>query len=267
VAEKAGPSRLSAKRLPLVKSVKRGLTSNGKALPPALQNRGPNCFTTTSPTASKSHARTSWTGSSKTCGWTTPTAYSPTTTWRLSTRPHGRAGRPSRRAGSRPNRKLPVAAKRAPRAAARRRQRSPDRQASIERRRRLAASGPMPPALAARFTTSELAALRIIGDEVRHHGVCAPRTPLKPLPRPTSFAGCRTTMSLAVRFRVETFEPSEGLPRKRPCPTPDQCPHARSACGPARLAVPESLANHANSIDGQTARAAASSQTQSALYQ
>jgi hypothetical protein len=163
--------------------------------------------------------------------------------------------------------KLPVAAKRAPRAAARRRQRSPDRQASIERRRRLAASGPMPPALAARFTTSELAALRIIGDEVRHHGVCAPRTPLKPLPRPTSFAGCRTTMSLAVRFRVETFEHSEGLPRKRPCPTPDQCPHARSACGPARLAVPESLANHANSIDGQTARAAASSQTQSALYQ
>jgi hypothetical protein len=61
----------------------------------------------------------------------------------------------------------------APRAAARRRQRSPDRQASIERRRRLAASGPMPPALAARFTTGELAALRIVGDEVRLHGCCA----------------------------------------------------------------------------------------------
>jgi hypothetical protein len=54
-----------------------------------------------------------------------------------------------------------------------RRQRSPDKQASIERRRRLAASGPMPPALAARFTQGELAALRIISDEVRLHGCCA----------------------------------------------------------------------------------------------
>jgi hypothetical protein len=30
----------------------------------------------------------------------------------------------------------------------------------------------MPPALAARFTQGELAALRIVSDEVRHHGVC-----------------------------------------------------------------------------------------------
>ena len=51
-------------------------------------------------------------------------------------------------------------------------QRSPDRQASIERRRRLAASGPLPPAMAARFTVSELAVLRIVGDEVLQHGVC-----------------------------------------------------------------------------------------------
>lgn len=49
---------------------------------------------------------------------------------------------------------------------------SPDRAASIERRRRLAASGPMPPALAARFTTGELAALRIVADECRAHGRC-----------------------------------------------------------------------------------------------
>lgn len=54
----------------------------------------------------------------------------------------------------------------------RRPQRSPDRQASIERRRRLAASGPMPPTLACKFTVGELAALRIIGDEVREHGCC-----------------------------------------------------------------------------------------------
>ena len=43
-------------------------------------------------------------------------------------------------------------------------QRSPDRQASIERRRRLAASGPLPPAMAARFTVSELAVLRIVAN-------------------------------------------------------------------------------------------------------
>src|SRR5206468_11464311 len=38
--------------------------------------------------------------------------------------------------------------------------------------RHLAASGPMPPALACKFTVSELAVLRIIGDEVRQHGQC-----------------------------------------------------------------------------------------------
>ncbi len=54
----------------------------------------------------------------------------------------------------------------------RRVQRSPDRRKSLERRRRLAASGPMPPALAAKFTQGELAALKIVADEVRAHGVC-----------------------------------------------------------------------------------------------
>ena len=51
-------------------------------------------------------------------------------------------------------------------------QRSPDRRASIERRRHLAASGPMPPAMASRFTVGELAVLRIVGDEVAQHGLC-----------------------------------------------------------------------------------------------
>ena len=37
----------------------------------------------------------------------------------------------------------------------------------------LAASGPMPPALACKFTVSELAVLRIVGDEVRLHGCCS----------------------------------------------------------------------------------------------
>ena len=51
-------------------------------------------------------------------------------------------------------------------------QRPPIRSAAIERRRRLAASGPMPPSLAVRFTTAELAALKIIGDDVRRSGAC-----------------------------------------------------------------------------------------------
>ena len=50
--------------------------------------------------------------------------------------------------------------------------RSPDRQRSIERRRRLAASGPLPPALASSFTTGELAALHVVGAEALHRGYC-----------------------------------------------------------------------------------------------
>ncbi len=54
----------------------------------------------------------------------------------------------------------------------RRPQRAPQRPVAIARRRHLAASGPMPPALACKFTVSELAVLRIVGDEVRQHGHC-----------------------------------------------------------------------------------------------
>jgi hypothetical protein len=50
--------------------------------------------------------------------------------------------------------------------------RSPDRHRSIARRRRLAASGPMPPALACQYTVGELAVLRIVGDEVVARGTC-----------------------------------------------------------------------------------------------
>jgi hypothetical protein len=52
----------------------------------------------------------------------------------------------------------------------RRVQRAPQRPVAIARRWHLAASGPMPPALACKFTVSELAVLRIVGDEVRQHG-------------------------------------------------------------------------------------------------
>lgn len=51
--------------------------------------------------------------------------------------------------------------------------RSPDRWASLARRRQLAASGPMPPALASRFTTGQLAVLRVVGDEIARQGACA----------------------------------------------------------------------------------------------
>src|SRR3954453_1649816 len=54
----------------------------------------------------------------------------------------------------------------------RRLQRAPKRPVAIARRRHLAASGPMPPALACKFTVSELAVLRIVGDEVRQRGHC-----------------------------------------------------------------------------------------------
>ena len=55
----------------------------------------------------------------------------------------------------------------------RRPQRAPVRAVAIARRRHLAASGPMPPALAAKFTVCELAVLRIVGDEVSGQGACA----------------------------------------------------------------------------------------------
>jgi hypothetical protein len=51
-------------------------------------------------------------------------------------------------------------------------QRAPERSVAIERRRRLACSGPMPPALASRFTTGQLAVLRVVGDEMARHGAC-----------------------------------------------------------------------------------------------
>jgi hypothetical protein len=53
-----------------------------------------------------------------------------------------------------------------------REQRSPDRRASLLRRRQHAATGPLPPSLATHFTTGELAALKIVADECLAHGVC-----------------------------------------------------------------------------------------------
>jgi hypothetical protein len=83
-----------------------------------------------------------------------------------------------RRREIRPKDRTSVRAPAVPRIAAsffppKRRAISPDRVASTERRRRLAASGPMPPALAAHYTTGQMAVFRIVADEVRQHGACA----------------------------------------------------------------------------------------------
>jgi hypothetical protein len=73
--------------------------------------------------------------------------------------------------------------------------RSPDRQASLERRRRQAASGAMPPALAARFTTGELAALTVIARQCQKSGVCT-----LPIDAIAALAGVsRTTVQNALR--------------------------------------------------------------------
>ncbi len=54
----------------------------------------------------------------------------------------------------------------------RRRQRSPDRQKSYERRHRLAYSGVMPRYLGERFTIGHMAVMRIVADEHRRNGYC-----------------------------------------------------------------------------------------------
>lgn len=88
------------------------------------------------------------------------------------------------------------------------------RKRSIERRRRLAASGPLPPAIAAHFTTGQLAVLRIVGDECRLHGSCSLH-----IDAIAARAGvCRSTVKTAIHrareLRLVTFEERRrrGLP-------------------------------------------------------
>jgi hypothetical protein len=52
-------------------------------------------------------------------------------------------------------------------------QRSPDKQASIDRRRELARQSPVPPEHVHKFTLSEHAAMTILVGEVGKHGVCS----------------------------------------------------------------------------------------------
>lgn len=55
----------------------------------------------------------------------------------------------------------------------RKHQRSPERSVSLERRRRWAASGRMPPQIAAKFTLGEQAALAVVAFEITKRGTCA----------------------------------------------------------------------------------------------
>jgi hypothetical protein len=52
-------------------------------------------------------------------------------------------------------------------------QRSPDKQASIERRRRLARQSPVPPKLVDKFTQGEHAVLTVVCGEIQRCGLCA----------------------------------------------------------------------------------------------
>jgi hypothetical protein len=74
-------------------------------------------------------------------------------------------------------------------------QRSPDKQASIERRRRLARASPVPPELVDKFTQGEHAALTVVCGEIQHHGYCDLF-----LAKIAAIAGtCRTVVKTALR--------------------------------------------------------------------
>ncbi len=92
--------------------------------------------------------------------------------------------------------------------------RRPDRAASLERRRRLAASGPMPPALAAGFTTGELAALKIVADEISARGACALALGAIAARAGVSETTARNALRAAARHGLLTIEPRprRGLP-------------------------------------------------------
>lgn len=82
-----------------------------------------------------------------------------------------------------------------PASARRRPPRSPDRQRSLERRRRCAMSGAVPARIAASFTMGEVAALAVIARAVQKAGQC-----LLPLDALAALAGvCRTSAQNAVR--------------------------------------------------------------------
>jgi DNA-binding MarR family transcriptional regulator len=82
-------------------------------------------------------------------------------------------------------------------------QRSPDRRASLLRRREHAATGPLPPNLAATFTTGELAALKVLADECLAHGGVSDRS--------RNEIGARAGVSQTVVKRAIRYAERDGL--------------------------------------------------------
>ena len=81
------------------------------------------------------------------------------------------------------------------------RPRSPDRQASIERRRRVAASGAVPPELAAQFTQGEVAVLSVVGREAaRGRPICD-----WPMDRIAALAGVSRTVARGALRLAQTL--------------------------------------------------------------
>lgn len=90
--------------------------------------------------------------------------------------------------------------------------RSPDRQASRERRRRLGGSSALPDTIRHHYTEGQRAVLCIVAGEVKHHGVCD-----LPIDKIAALAGvCRTTVQTTMHearrlFHIKITErPVEG---------------------------------------------------------
>lgn len=77
---------------------------------------------------------------------------------------------------------------------------------SFERRRRLAASGPMPSTMAAKFTVGEQATLRIVRDEVAANGTCERTLGEIAARAGVSVSTARNALKLAARLGLVTIE-------------------------------------------------------------
>ena len=99
--------------------------------------------------------------------------------------------------------------------------RSPDRQASIERRRRQAMSGVVPAKIAASFTMAELAVLTVIARQCQRAGVC-----VLPIDAIAALAGCSPNHGQERPSPSPTAGPAprQGAPHPRP-EEPDQHRH------------------------------------------
>jgi hypothetical protein len=86
--------------------------------------------------------------------------------------------------------KAPTPGRLATRFMPRQRPTSPDRRASLERRRRLGGSGVLPANLRHHYTLGQMSVLCIIAGEVKHHGICD-----LPIDKIAALSGvCRTTV-------------------------------------------------------------------------